>query len=491
MPLVRMIEKYVNENNTLFHMPGHKGGRAFAKYKAMRFLKKAGLYDLTEVPGTDNLTYPEEEIKDALEECAKAFGADSSFFLVNGSTCGIHALIGSACKPGEKLIVARDCHQSVINAMMLFDIKPVYIYPDIIEEFGIVGVISLEDVENAIKDNPDCTGVFITRPTYYGLCCDIEAISEIVHRYDKILIVDEAHGAHLPFGGSLYPQSSVKYADACVQSAHKTLAALNQGAYIHLKGNRISKARVGKMLQLLQTSSPSYLIMASLDFSRALMESYGARMLGDLYKNVERFKKLLLSQTGLKFLDGNCYKKIQLCHDRIVINTAKAGFTGFEAEKYLREKYKIQVEMPDLYNIVLLTTVFDEKEDFDTLLDALKGLWEDRKEPATGGLGCEFWDFSKGFNPALIRNRKNNFSRDLLFREIELVPLEKSAGRVAGELAVLYPPGIPLLVPGDCIDAGDIDFMKNIMNQGGKITGLIVGGEMEEDIYIPCFLEEA
>lgn len=464
MPIVDMMQRFVQEGNVSFHMPGHKGGEGFKGCPEVFFLEDAGKYDLTEVQGTDNLNNPElgGAIEYAQDLCAEAYGADETLFCVNGSTVGLWAVIGAAFKAGDKVIVSRDCHGSVINAMTTLNIEPVFIFPEDIDGFNIISGTLITSFSEALAENPDAAGVILTRPTYYGVCCDIEAISKIVHEQDKVLIVDEAHGAHLAFGGELYPQSAVEYADACVQSAHKTLAALNQGSFIHLKGTRISKRLVRKMLSIVQTSSPSYLIMASLDYSRSLMETQGFQMLEELHGLVNDFIKYLDSLgTGFRVLSkGDLYAEFELCTDRLVINVSGANLTGYEVERQLRNHCSIQVEMSDLSNVVLLCTIFNKKSDFEKLLEGLKLIWDgsfNQQQVQSSVQSKVFKDFSNQYR----KSRKRLKGEGLFFKEVEDVPLNLCVGRYAGEAVTPYPPGIPFIAVGEYIDEQDVDLLSS------------------------------
>src|SRR3989339_18069 len=230
MPIYNAVTHYYKTNPTVFHMPGHKLGKGIEK----EFLKNLFKLDITEIYGTDNLNYPSGMIKEAEELASKAFGASRTFFLVNGSTVGIHAMIMTICKEKDKLIVSRDCHKSVINGMLLCGVTPIYVIPEFDEEFGIFTYIDPKKIQHLLIENQDAVGVLITRPNYYGVCSNIDEIARIVHKYNKILAIDEAHGSHLKFLEKLPKCAMNGNADICVQSAHKTLLAFTQGAYLHI-----------------------------------------------------------------------------------------------------------------------------------------------------------------------------------------------------------------------------------------------------------------
>lgn len=299
-PIYNYLREYAQQDINIFHMPGHKLAKGIPQQLAQDILK----LDVTEIEGTDNLHYPEGIIKDAQELAAKAFGADKTFFLVNGSTCGIEAAIMSTCARGQKIIIARDAHKSVVSGLILSGAEPVFVYPEYIYSFGITGEVTAKSIQKSLCQHPDAVAVLITRPNYYGICSDIEEISSIVHAHGKILIVDEAHGAHFVFNSKL-PDSALQHgADICIQSAHKTLPAVTQGAYLHVKGNRVDIDRLKLNLGMLQTSSPSYIIMSYLDIARELMEIEGQPKLDNLIKEIEWFNNELNKYPEYKVLSN-------------------------------------------------------------------------------------------------------------------------------------------------------------------------------------------
>jgi propanediol utilization protein len=289
MPILNAILKYADTDPVAFHMPGHKLGKGFDidEFKAI------GKFDLTEIPGTDNLHFPEEAIMEAQNLAARAFGADRTFFLVNGSTCGVHAAIMGTLSEGDKLIVSRDCHKSVIGGLMLARAVPVYVKPKMDHEFKIPLGCDVDAMIAAMDENPDAAGVFITRPTYYGVCCDVERLVDEAHKRGMAVIVDEAHGAHFRFHGELPVSAMDAGVDICIQSTHKTLPALTQTALLHVKGNLADPERIAFYLRLLETSSPSYIFLCAIDYARSLMEHSGQSLLEDIKNYVYEFEEEL------------------------------------------------------------------------------------------------------------------------------------------------------------------------------------------------------
>ena len=472
-------------------MPGHKLGKGIPCEPAQNLLQ----LDVTEVAGTDNLHFPEGIIKEAQEQAAKAFGADSTFFLVNGSTCGVQAAIMSVCARGQKVIVGRDSHKSVASGIILSGAEPVFVYPKFYEEFSVSAEISPESIEDALRANPDAVAVLITRPNYYGICSDIERISSLVHSCGKILIVDEAHGAHFAFSDRL-PETALEHgADICIQSAHKTLPAVTQGAYLHVKGSRINMDRLRFNLSMLQTSSPSYIIMSYLDIARELMEQEGRQKLETLADIIARFNKEI-EKTGVYKVLSSDKPGIKFIQDtsRLVINIEGLGISGYHAEKILREKFNTQVEMADFSNLVFIVTVADDCESIARLLDALKGLEtmnltniQDFRDSKLGELkeilkkSCN-GQFKQIFNgtskQALAQcGNENSHSRELqpweaYYADKEFIDLMHSSGRICCEIITPYPPGIPLFYPGEIISESGIQYINEIISAGGKVNGI-------------------
>lgn len=471
-PIYNYLRKYAEEKNNIFHMPGHKLGKGVPGELSHNLLQ----LDVTEIDGTDNLHYPEGIIKEAQELAAKAFGADRTFFLVNGSTCGVQAAIMTACARGQKIIVGRDSHKSVASGLILSGAEPIFVQPEFNDEFAISAEIKPESIENALRANPDATAVLITRPNYYGVCSDIERISSLVHSYGKLLIVDEAHGAHLAFSDRL-PASALEHgADICIQSAHKTLPAVTQGAYLHVKGNRVHMEKLDINLSMLQTSSPSYIIMSYLDIARELMETEGREKLGQLIDINTQFTEEA-EKTGIyKVLSQqNLGIKTTLDPTRLVINISSLGISGYNADKILGEIYGTRLEMADYENLVAITTVADTQESLNRLLEALKSF--------LGHEAGQNRDYQGDYQGEIQRNIFKAFWKqtpeaikiqpwEAYSSEKEVLPLQACEGRVCAEIITPYPPGVPLFYPGEIITTSGIQYINDIICAGGKVNGI-------------------
>ena len=459
-PLYNTLKEYYAKGTVPFHMPGHKLGKGLPE----EFLKTLAPLDITEIPGMDNLHHPTGMIKQAQELAAKAFGSDRTFFLVNGSTCGVYAMISVMCKRGDTLIVARDCHKSVVNGILLAGVRPVYIMPEFDSRFGITTAITAESLEKTFLANPGVAGVLLTRPNYYGICCDLEKIAAIVHSHNKILAVDEAHGSHFRFNDVLPVCAMDAGADICVQSAHKTLPAFTQGAYLHVKSDRVDMERLEYCLSVHQTSSPSYIIMASLDVARDIMQREGSMLIKRLVDSIEKNKAAFSKNEAFTFIDGNTITKFRTDPTRIAINTGNSGITGYETEIELRRTYNLQVEMSDLFNIVCIATTADTPETISYLFTCLKKLYS---------------SYSGHCRQMSDHLKHNNYSHDqqLEYCEVmqsksEWVVLNKAAGRISKGIIAPYPPGIPVVCPGEVISSAVIAHIGSIIQAGGSVNGL-------------------
>lgn len=439
-------------------MPGHKLGKGIPG----EFLGEIEKLDLTEIPGTDNLHAPMGAIKKAQELAAEAFGARKSFFLVNGCTVGLHAAIAAMCRPGQRLIVGRDCHRSVINGMLLAGVKPIYVLPEYSEEFGINTGITAQAVERALDAAPDAVGVFITRPNYYGVCSDVKAIAKKVHMRGKLLAVDEAHGSHLTFSTRL-PVSALKAgADICIQSAHKTLPAFTQGAYLHTGSERVDLQRLQYFLDLYQTTSPSYIIMAYLDIAREIMQKCGESLLDSLLDIIEDCCRER-PQNGIKLLDKANVPGFEHDATRLTVNLSQLGMFGYGAEKLLREKYNIQVEMSDLYNIVCISTVADDSTSIRRLFLGLSDL--------NRYIGQNVMPVLPVFSGLKLPGQMME-PLEILNAQPERIPFKDAPGRISREIISPYPPGMALVCPGEIFSHEMVEYVMEIIRCGGIVHGI-------------------
>lgn len=427
--LFSKIKEYSESDYYPFHMPGHK-----------RILEGHYKYDITEIDGFDNLHNPVGIIKDIMDRVSHFYGSDSSYLLVNGSTCGIQAAISASVKPGEKILMARNCHKSVYNMVFLLGLEPVYIYPEHINEMGISGEITKASVEKAIGKHPDIKVAIITSPTYDGIVSDIKSISHFLHEKDIPLIVDEAHGAHLGLHPDFLPSALSQGADVVIQSIHKTLSSLTQTALIHLKSNIFNKEALETFLGIYQSSSPSYVLITSIERCVDLLVENAPdifndyiEMLKDFYKKCEKLKKITLYESPKKDIT------------KLVISVKDTDITGEDLYNILLNEYHLQFEMKSGDYVLGITSFCDTQEGFDRLAHALFEI--DKRIKKMSGKSLNI-NYSNSANKILS-------ARDAFYREKETINIEDSMNKIAGEYKFMYPPGIPVVVPGELI-TGDV-----------------------------------
>ena len=460
--LFMALQRYGREDAIPMHMPGHKRNEALAPYlKALG----AGL-DITEIDGFDDLHGAEGILRRGMERAAQLWGAKRSFYLVNGSTCGILAAIHTVLGQGGSAIVARNCHKSVYHGLELCGITPHFLLPPVESRFGICGSIAPAEVERALQTHPDVRLVIVTSPTYEGVVSDIRAIADVAHRHHAVLLVDEAHGAHLGMGN--FPAGAVACgADVVIQSAHKTLPSLTQTALLHLQGELVDPERVAHSLEIFETSSPSYLLMASLDSCVALLLEQEQHLLQEWNASLQAFGQEVRSLQHLRILgytaapDSSVYA---LDPSKIVISTAGTSATGPELMGSLRKEANIELEMAASDYVIAMTGMGDTADTFHALARAL--CKADRMIQTSP---------SAAVRPDLQLPRRLCSAQEAVFGAREKCPLDKAAGRVSAGYVWAYPPGIPLLVPGEEIDAALLSVFKGLQESGVSLRGLSGG----------------
>ena len=452
--ILNKLEELKNDNLISFHVPGHKMGKVFEKLGYEDILKKIYTLDTTEIDGTDNLHNAKEIIKDSQDRAARVFNSDKTIYLVNGTTCGIEAAIMSVCPPKSKIIVNRDCHQSVINACILGDIEPIYLSSKVCEKTNIVMGVDVEDTKSVIDRNLDAKAIVLTYPTYYGKTFDLKSICDYAHSKNMIVIVDEAHGAHLQLSDEL-PKSAIEQgADIIVQSTHKTLPSFTQSSMMHIKGDKIDDNKIKAMLRFLESSSPSYMLLTSLELAVDIYDKHGKELMSDLIKNIDNFKSKFKNNENI-IIDNNMDKT------KIFISLKNLGIIGYDLDNILREKYKIQVELSNYYGVLLICTIGNDEGDFIRLEKSL----EDLLLNISRGKILEDTNYPK-IIPKKILN-----PRDAFYSDKKTIKLEDSIGKISGEYIIPYPPGISLISPGEMITQEIITYIQ----QGVK-NGMIVNG---------------
>ena len=456
------LKRYCATQTAAFHMPGHKRQMDF---EILRDFPNPFSIDITEIDGFDNLHHPEGILKASMEWAAGVYGADHTYYLVNGSSCGILSAIGAVMHPGETILVSRNCHKSVYHGLILNSLKPEYVYPQIIGHLGIQGGITPEDVEKKLREHPQIRGVLIVSPTYDGVVSDIRAIAEAVHAHDIPLIVDEAHGAHFPFGAGHFPVSALQCgADLVIQSLHKTLPSLTQTALLHMQGNRVSRRRLEQCLQMYQSSSPSYVFMAAIEQCIFDMEQHGRQYMEKFAQRIFEVRKWLGQLQSLKLLsreEAGRYGIFDVDESKLVIS-CQNQMTGEELNECLRRDFAIEMEMCGADYAVAILTFLDSEEHLKRLTEALLAI--DRELERNKAGNCAASQIPKGeicMTPAEAANAP-----------LDRVRLEESAGRISGEFIYLYPPGIPIITPGERMNREIIGQVLKDRELGLPVQGL-------------------
>ena len=471
----RGLNKILEDGIVSFHMPGHKSGNLYDKLNYSNTLTNLYKTDTTEIPGTDNLHSPEGIIKKSILKAQYTFESGKTYFLINGSTCGIEAAIMATCNPGEKLILSRDSHQSAVNACILGDILPVYIRSQIDKYTNIQRGNTFENVKIMIDKNLDAKALFLTYPTYYGITFELEKMINYAHEKGITVIIDEAHGAHLGLSEKL-PKTALQCgADVVIQSTHKTLPAFTQSSMMHISKNAIENKsidtdRIEKMLKMTETSSPSYILMQSLEIAVEIYNQYGNELMEELINNIDDFKRRVkkiksdyeLKNKNLDFF--SIYNENDLT--KVFISSLEAGLTGYEFEKILRNEYNIQVELSNYSGVLLITTIGNEKEDFDKMEKALINIYEkslvERREK------IEPVDYPYEIIPELAITPRTAFYS----RKKKNVKIEDAVGMICGENIVPYPPGVCMIAAGEIIPKEIMDYLRYCKQKGMEITGV-------------------
>lgn len=448
-----------------FHMPGHK--------RQMNDSHFPYQIDITEIDGFDNLHHAEGILKEAQERAASLYGADCSYFLVNGSTCGILAAISAAVKRGGRILLARNCHKAVYHAAYLRELSVRYVYP-VINEFGIQGEILSEEIRKALEEEEEIEAVVITSPTYDGIVSDIETIAGIVHAHGIPLIVDEAHGAHFGFH-PYFPQTAIRLgADIVIQSMHKTLSGLTQSALLHVCSSLVEKERIQRFLGIYETSSPSYVLMAGMDRCIHLMREKGDVLFASYAEKLCGFYEKAKELTGLKVLNLTDADR-----SKILISGERLGLDGKRLYEILLHDYHLQMEMCSGSYVLAMTSFMDKEQAYERLLAALSDI-ERRflRQDET-----QQFPFPEDFVSRIYgRNPKEMEFFQAWDAPCEEVSLEESVGKISGEFVHLYPPGIPLLVPGELITEEVAENIKECGRLGLSVLG--VSGNLRIQVVI-------
>ena len=454
------ITDYTEKDTVSFHMPGHKGSHLYRRFGYHAFLERMMDFDITEIAGADNLFQAEGIIKGVQDHYAKLYQCKKSYILVNGSSGGNIAAILASVSRGKQLIMARNCHKSVFNALTLGGIRPVYVYPEMIEAFGISGAVAPSEIERLIRENPDAEAVMITSPNYYGVCSDVGAIAEIAHRYGKVLIVDEAHGAHLHFSDALPPSAIRSGADLVINSTHKTLASFTQSAALHYNTDLVDQYILEDKLQCIQSTSPSYLLMTSMDICAQILENHGQHLMDEWIRNLTSFYDRIEKIPGVRTMG----KMAGLDWTKINLGMGDLGISGAQLDKILLEDYGIYIELFTGDWIMAMTGIGNTKDDYDRFADALEDISRRTRES-----GSEIHRTEHRTDSLIPPKQAEMFDIPAAKKRVKLADSE---GMICGSSIIPYPPGIPLICPGERIEADAIAYVRALREMGEKVIGV-------------------
>jgi arginine/lysine/ornithine decarboxylase len=502
-PLIQGLREYASRPHAAFYTPGHKRGVGISPSLSDLLGETVFRADLAELPGLGNLHGTEGIIQEAQELAAETFGADRTYFLVNGSSCGVMAAILATCSQDEKIILPRNVHSSAIAGLILSGAIPIFINPDYDPILDLAHSITPLAVAAALEQHPDAKAVMMVYPTYYGVCGDVGAIANLAHQHAIPLLVDEAHGPHFAFHPDLPASALSAGADLSVQSIHKVLGSLTQSAMLHLQGSRIDRDRLQLALRLVQSTSPSYLLLAALDAARQQMALHGEELMAKTLELADAARSQISQIPGLSVLtcppprpspcrrgaggevglDATASVRlsraevfpngvransgfVDLDRTRLTVRVAELGLTGFEADEILTQ-HGVVAELPSLQHLTFIISLGNTQTDIDLLgrtfsiihnySKSKSQLQENNEEKAINLFDCQ---------------SINRISpRSSFFSQTEVLPIDAAIDRLSAELICPYPPGIPVVMPGEVITPEAIDYLQQILTAGGIITG--------------------
>jgi len=460
-PICDALKAHGKNRVVRFDVPGHKGGRDNPELTSFLGLECMKI-DVNSMKPLDNLCHPISVIKEAEELASEAFGSSAAFFMVNGTTSAVQAMIMSVCKAGDKIIMPRNVHRSAINVLILCGAVPVYVNPGVNNELGIPLGMSVSNVEKAIKENPDAKAILINNPTYYGICSNIKKIADLAHKNGMYLLADEAHGTHFYFGENMPMSAMAAGADIAAISAHKTGGSLTQSSFL-LCGKNISADYVRQIINITQTTSASYLLLSSLDLTRKNLALNGKaifkKSLGFAEYAREEINKIggynafgreLINGDGVHDFDGT----------KLSVHTRAIGLAGIEVYDILRDEFEIQIEFGDIGNILAIVSSGDRGFEIERLVGALAEIKRLYAKDRAGMFEQEY------VNPFVALPPQQAF-----YSKKTQILIKQSAGKISGEFVMCYPPGIPILAPGELITQDILDYIAYAKEKGCSLTG--------------------
>lgn len=460
-PIYEALEKFRKKRVVPFDVPGHKRGRGNPELRELLGEKCVNL-DVNSMKPLDNLCHPVSVIRDAEALAAEAFGAAHAFFMVGGTTSSVQSMVLASCKAGDKIILPRNVHKSVINALVLNGAIPVYINPQVDSRLGISLGMEISEVEKAIKSNPDATCILVNNPTYYGICSDLRSIVKLAHDHNMLCLVDEAHGTHFYFGDNMPINAMKAGADMASVSMHKSGGSLTQSSLL-LTGPNVNWEYVSQIINLTQTTSASYLLLSSLDISRRNLVQRGASSFAKVREMAEYAREEINSIGGFyaygsELING---KSVYDCDvTKLSVYTRDIGLAGIEVYDLLRDEYDIQIEFGDIANILAYISIGDRIQDIERLVGALADIKRLYSR-----------DTSKMLNTEYIAPKVVVSPQEAFYAKDESLPIRETAGRICSEFVMCYPPGIPILAPGEVITKEIIEYIVYAKEKGCSMQG--------------------
>lgn len=460
-PIHEALERFRHMRVVPFDVPGHKRGRG--NQELAKFLGEQCVgVDVNSMKPLDNLCHPISVIKEAEELAAEAFGAAHAFLMVGGTTSAVQSMVLTACKRGDEIILPRNVHRSVINALVLCGAIPVYVNPEVDTRLGIALGMKREQVAKAIKEHPNAVAVLVNNPTYYGICSDLKAIVDMAHEAGMLCLADEAHGTHFYFGENLPISAMAAGADMASVSMHKSGGSLTQSSFL-LAGPNVNAGYVRQIINLTQTTSGSYLLMSSLDISRKNLALQGKEIFRHVY-NIAEYARNEINGIGGYYAFGkelvNGDSVFDFDPTKLSIHTLDIGLAGIEVYDTLRDDYDIQIEFGDLGNILAYLSIGDRAQEVERLVSALAEIRRRYKKDPTGMLSQEY------IAPQVVSSPQEAF-----YAEKESLPIAETKGRICSEFVMCYPPGIPILAPGERITEDVLRYIAYAKEKGCSMTG--------------------
>ncbi len=460
-PIYEALERFRQMRVVPFDVPGHKRGRG--NHELVELLgEQCVSLDINSMKPLDNLCHPVSVIAEAEDLAAEAFGAAHAFLMVGGTTSAVQSMILTVCKRGDKLILPRNVHRSIINALVLSGAKPVYVNPDVDQRLGISLGMSVTQLEQAIIAHPDAVAVLVNNPTYYGICSDLSSIVKLAHGNGIEVLVDEAHGTHFYFSDDLPISAMAAGADMSAVSMHKSGGSLTQSSYL-LIGPAVNAGYVRQIINLTQTTSSSYLLLASLDISRRNLALRGKEEFARVVALAE-YARAEINDIGSYYaysrelINGGSIFDYDVT--KLSVNTIDIGLAGIEVYDILRDEYNIQIEFGDIGNILAYISIGDRKQDVERLVSALAEVRRRYQRDKTGLLSQEYID------PQVVITPQEAF-----YAPKESLPIDETEGRICSEFVMCYPPGIPILAPGEKITKQILEYIRYAKMKGCSLTG--------------------